>query len=194
MRSRAPTLTACCRVVLVGDPQQLPATILSKQSRNLAFDRSLFERLMQAGWPVKMLSVQYRMHPHIRRFPSNHFYNGNLQVRPRSRCALCVLSPVRDECCSCCARAASVTPTYTPSAPCMFFSMVTRLIDPRLFRFTSPAVHPHPLLHALIILAGTQRGHLDNYPSAMARETSERLPPDTCFKVSASPEPWHVQA
>lgn len=69
-----------CRVVLVGDPQQLPATILSKQSRNLAFDRSLFERLMQAGWPVKMLSVQYRMHPHIRRFPSNHFYHGNLQV------------------------------------------------------------------------------------------------------------------
>jgi superfamily I DNA and/or RNA helicase len=66
---------------LVGDPRQLPATILSKASKKLDFDRSLFERLMAAGWPVKMLSVQYRMHPHIRRFPSKHFYNDELMVR-----------------------------------------------------------------------------------------------------------------
>jgi superfamily I DNA and/or RNA helicase len=29
-------------------------------------ERSLFERLQQQGAPVKMLSVQYRMHPVIR--------------------------------------------------------------------------------------------------------------------------------
>ena len=29
-------------------------------------ERSLFERLQQQGAPVKMLSVQYRMHPAIR--------------------------------------------------------------------------------------------------------------------------------
>lgn len=65
----------------MGDPRQLPATILSKQNQRLAFDRSLFQRLMDAGWPVRMLSVQYRMHPHIRRFPGKHFYDDELKVR-----------------------------------------------------------------------------------------------------------------
>jgi senataxin len=68
--------------VLVGDPQQLPATVLSKKSKELAFDRSLFERLMQARWPVQMLKTQYRMHSQIRMFPSKHFYNNELLVRP----------------------------------------------------------------------------------------------------------------
>lgn len=72
-----------CRLVLVGDPRQLPATILSKRNQRLAFDRSLFQRLMDAGWPVRMLSVQYRMHPHIRRFPGKHFYDDELTVRAR---------------------------------------------------------------------------------------------------------------
>ena len=70
-----------CRCVLVGDPQQLPATVLSKRSKALAFERSLFERLQLAGWPVHLLRVQYRMHPHIRAFPSAHFYNNELEVR-----------------------------------------------------------------------------------------------------------------
>ena len=29
--------------------------------------------------PVSMLSIQYRMHPEIRMFPSLHFYNNNLR-------------------------------------------------------------------------------------------------------------------
>lgn len=70
-----------CRCVLVGDPQQLPATVLSQRSKELAFDRSLFQRLQLAGWPTKMLRVQYRMHAHIRQFPSAHFYNNQLIVR-----------------------------------------------------------------------------------------------------------------
>jgi len=102
-------------VVLVGDPQQLPATILSELAKQVGrgsicspscewstlfcvatavctaergvthlarwltacpalplccaqvqMERSLFERLQQQGAPVKMLSVQYRMHPAIR--------------------------------------------------------------------------------------------------------------------------------
>lgn len=54
------------RVVLVGDPQQLPATILSELGREMEMERSLFERLQRCGAPVSMLSVQYRMHPAIR--------------------------------------------------------------------------------------------------------------------------------
>lgn len=51
---------------MVGDPQQLPATILSALAKEVAMERSLFERLQKQGCPVKMLSVQYRMHPAIR--------------------------------------------------------------------------------------------------------------------------------
>ena len=46
--------------ILVGDPQQLPATIFSVSGRNTKFDRSLFQRLEDAGHPVHMLDTQYR--------------------------------------------------------------------------------------------------------------------------------------
>ncbi|KAK9824183.1 hypothetical protein WJX72_008399 [[Myrmecia] bisecta] len=74
-----PFVFGCKRVVLVGDPQQLPATILSQKAQALQMERSLFERLQLAGCPVQQLSVQYRMHPAIREFPSNHFYGGRLE-------------------------------------------------------------------------------------------------------------------
>ena len=67
------------RAVLVGDPQQLPATVRSAKGRELDLERSLFERLQRAGCPVKLLSVQYRMHPTIRQFPSDYFYGGRLE-------------------------------------------------------------------------------------------------------------------
>lgn len=67
------------RVVLVGDPQQLPATVLSEAARAVAMERSLFERLQMQGCPVVLLSMQYRMHPEIRSFPSHHFYEGRLE-------------------------------------------------------------------------------------------------------------------
>ena len=40
---------------------------------------SLFSRLRQVGLPVRMLDVQYRMHPSIALFPSSQFYNGKLR-------------------------------------------------------------------------------------------------------------------
>ncbi len=36
------------RLVLVGDPQQLPATVVSRAAAAAALAQSLFERLMQA--------------------------------------------------------------------------------------------------------------------------------------------------
>ncbi|XP_065881867.1 uncharacterized ATP-dependent helicase C29A10.10c-like isoform X1 [Euphorbia lathyris] len=66
------------RCVLVGDPQQLPATVISKAAGTLMYSRSLFERFQQAGCPTMLLSVQYRMHPQIRDFPSRYFYQGRL--------------------------------------------------------------------------------------------------------------------
>jgi len=64
--------------VLVGDPQQLPATVLSKGAKCARFDRSLFERLTENGIQPIVLSTQYRMHPEIRSFPSEYFYKNAL--------------------------------------------------------------------------------------------------------------------
>lgn len=64
--------------VLVGDPQQLPATIFNVSGRNSKYDRSLFQRLEEAGQPVHMLNEQYRMHPKISHFPRHIFYGGTL--------------------------------------------------------------------------------------------------------------------
>ncbi|XP_052189720.1 uncharacterized ATP-dependent helicase C29A10.10c-like [Diospyros lotus] len=73
-----PLSLGAARCVLVGDPQQLPATVISKAAGTLLYSRSLFERFQQAGCPTILLSVQYRMHPQIRDFPSRYFYQGRL--------------------------------------------------------------------------------------------------------------------
>ena len=53
-----------------GDPQQLPATVISQASARLQYQRSLFERLSmrEVGWPVQLLSVQ--VGPSLGRSPS----------------------------------------------------------------------------------------------------------------------------
>jgi senataxin len=67
------------QLVLVGDPQQLPATVLSKRESVGNYERSLFERLEHCGLPVHTLTIQYRMHPIISMFPRHVFYEGILQ-------------------------------------------------------------------------------------------------------------------
>lgn len=68
--------------ILVGDPQQLPATIFSVSGRTTKYDRSLFQRLEEAGHEVHLLDTQYRMHPQISKFPRNIFYGGYLKDGP----------------------------------------------------------------------------------------------------------------
>ncbi|KAG1653968.1 hypothetical protein FOA52_008664 [Chlamydomonas sp. UWO 241] len=71
-------LRSGARIVLVGDPQQLPPTVLSAGGSAAALSQSLFERLQRAGCRVTMLQQQYRMHPAISAFPSQFFYSGRL--------------------------------------------------------------------------------------------------------------------
>lgn len=58
-----PLRLGCRRLVLVGDPRQLPATVLCKSAAVAGLGRSLFERLERADHEVVMLTIQYRMHP-----------------------------------------------------------------------------------------------------------------------------------
>ena len=67
------------QLVLVGDPQQLPATVMAKRELIGNYERSLFERLEHCGVPVHTLDVQYRMHPAISVFPRLQFYQGILK-------------------------------------------------------------------------------------------------------------------
>jgi senataxin len=91
------------RCILVGDPRQLPATShLTNSSLARLYERSMFERYSfaaplepqlvlpyiinpvninsfeSAGLPMFALLTQYRMHPQIRQFPSQHFYKNQL--------------------------------------------------------------------------------------------------------------------
>jgi senataxin len=52
--------------------------VLSGAAQGVSFQRSLFERFTQLGAQALLLSVQYRMHPDIRAFPSDAFYQGRL--------------------------------------------------------------------------------------------------------------------
>lgn len=42
------------QVFLVGDPEQLPATVMSSVAVAQGYDKSLFKRLQQAGYPVQV--------------------------------------------------------------------------------------------------------------------------------------------
>lgn len=59
-----PLSLGCKLLILVGDPRQLPPTILSSTSSTSSLlGRSLFERLESANHEVIMLTEQFRMHP-----------------------------------------------------------------------------------------------------------------------------------
>ncbi|WOL15526.1 hypothetical protein Cni_G24307 [Canna indica] len=74
-----PLVHGCRQVFLVGDPVQLPATVISTTAQRFGYATSLFKRFQEAGFPVRMLKIQYRMHPEISIFPSKEFYGGALE-------------------------------------------------------------------------------------------------------------------
>ncbi|XP_074381844.1 putative helicase MAGATAMA 3 [Apium graveolens] len=77
-----PLANGCKQVFLVGDPLQLPATVISPVAEKYKYGMSLFKRFQEAGYPVQMLKTQYRMHPEIRSFPSKEFYKEALEDGP----------------------------------------------------------------------------------------------------------------
>ncbi len=78
-----PLKYGCSKCILVGDPKQLPPTVLSREAARFQYEQSLFVR-MQSNHPndVHLLDTQYRMHPEISAFPSSTFYDGRLLDGP----------------------------------------------------------------------------------------------------------------
>eukprot|EP00392_Amoebophrya_sp_AT5.2_P001832 g1837.t1 len=78
------------RVILVGDPKQLRATVQSQINMRCKYDRSLMERLMLCNnFPAHKLVVEYRMEQDISWWPNQQYYDGELltaeAVRARER-------------------------------------------------------------------------------------------------------------
>ncbi|KAK3941950.1 SEN1 N terminal-domain-containing protein [Diplogelasinospora grovesii] len=74
-----PLKYGCSKCILVGDPKQLPPTVLSQSAARYGYDQSLFVRMQKShAKDVHLLDTQYRMHPEISRFPSQEFYEGLL--------------------------------------------------------------------------------------------------------------------
>lgn len=78
-----PLKYGCSKCILVGDPKQLPPTVLSREAARFQYEQSLFVR-MQTNHPndVHLLDTQYRMHPAISHFPSKAFYDSRLLDGP----------------------------------------------------------------------------------------------------------------
>lgn len=78
------------KIVLAGDPFQLPPTVLSTAAAAQGFNVSMMERLL--GQPPvnlsRLLTTQYRMHTDIMTYSSTVFYAGSLQAHPSVGAAL----------------------------------------------------------------------------------------------------------
>jgi ATP-dependent RNA/DNA helicase IGHMBP2 len=74
-------IAKCSRVVLAGDPFQLPPTVKSLEAARNGLSKTLIERAIELlPERVHLLNVQYRMHRAIMDFSNAYFYNNALQA------------------------------------------------------------------------------------------------------------------
>ena len=67
-------------LILVGDPKQLPACVLSHENQQTKRGESLMQRLIErCAYPCNLLDTQYRMHPAISLLPNRLFYENSLR-------------------------------------------------------------------------------------------------------------------
>lgn len=68
------------KVVLTGDPFQLPPTVKSNEAQRKGFGITLIEKCLQRLAHTSLLKVQYRMHEIIMGFSNQQFYHNQLQA------------------------------------------------------------------------------------------------------------------
>ncbi len=66
------------KVILAGDPFQLPPTVKSEEARRGGFGKTLLEKWVDQYPEVSFLNVQYRMNEAIMGFSNQQFYNNQL--------------------------------------------------------------------------------------------------------------------
>jgi senataxin len=70
------------KLILVGDHKQLSATVFYPKAKNILYNRSLFERLLNNNLEKNILTIQYRMQANIRQVISSLFYENKLLDSP----------------------------------------------------------------------------------------------------------------
>ncbi len=70
------------RVILAGDPFQLPPTVKSKEAERGGFGITLLEKALERHGRNALLEVQYRMNERIMGFSNAYFYAGKLRAGP----------------------------------------------------------------------------------------------------------------
>lgn len=70
------------RVVLCGDPFQLPPTVKSRDANKSGLALTLMEKVIQKGFVHQMLKVQYRGNELIMGYSNQYFYNNKLLASP----------------------------------------------------------------------------------------------------------------
>jgi superfamily I DNA and/or RNA helicase len=66
------------RIIMIGDPLQLPPTVKSMNAKKQGFGISLLEQCLELGIQSKMLNIQYRMKDEIMAFSNEYFYGNKL--------------------------------------------------------------------------------------------------------------------
>ncbi|MBM3448516.1 MAG: IGHMBP2 family helicase [Bacteroidetes bacterium] len=72
------------RLILAGDPMQLPATVFSQEATRLGLNISLMERLIKMGKKTHLLNTQYRMNEAISAYSNSCFYEGKLLAHEKN--------------------------------------------------------------------------------------------------------------
>ncbi|XP_054582888.1 probable helicase senataxin isoform X2 [Eptesicus fuscus] len=96
-----PLIHRCNKLILVGDPKQLPPTVISLRAQEYGYEQSMMARFcklleenvqhhVSGRLPVLQLTVQYRMHPDICLFPSNYIYNKSLKTNRGTESIRCL--------------------------------------------------------------------------------------------------------
>lgn len=75
-------ITKASKIVLAGDPFQLPPTVKSMDAKRGGLEKTLIEKCIERLENVNFLDVQYRMNETIMQFSNRWFYQNNLKAHP----------------------------------------------------------------------------------------------------------------
>lgn len=75
-------ITKASKIVLTGDPFQLPPTVKSNEAAKKGFNITMIEKCLKRIQQVNLLNIQYRMNEVIMGFSNRQFYNNELMAAP----------------------------------------------------------------------------------------------------------------